>query len=245
MKKGTDGISPTFQSLNQESIVIEGRYPFSYLFWDSAGNVFHTIKEKLPTKTLEVRNAQPGSVSVVYDERYEITVESMKTAVGCVGHKIDLKEFENIASTIFDLVIKTLEIGTFERLGLRQVFVKKYSSMKKVHDALGTIPSTSFLMKTMDTHKDKILSPGVSLRMEDDKSGTLFSLKAVTRDFEFDIPPIFRDEGTESQQSLHQSLLMMDIDTYTLKEMLVGQVRLSDWIAQGLESVKRDAELFF
>lgn len=237
----------TFDKLKLESIVIEMRYPVAYLFWDRAGQVFEEIKRRLPAGRIELTSANPGTVSIVYDGRFDITVETGRFAVGCGGYGLEVKQFLTIASTVYQIVVETVKLEVFERIGLRQVFSKKFPSLRKANEALSQLPAIEMLQKPLGRHKDNVISPSATVRMEDEAKGTTFAIKTGERDFEVGMPAIFWDSIEEDDRKvrLHHSLFIFDIDTYTRSEVSIDQFELTEWVKQQSESVKHDAAMFF
>src|SRR5690348_7466575 len=129
MAKGSEALS--FEKLKLESMVIEMRYSFAYLFWDRAGQVFDQIQQKLPAGKVNLQSAQPGKVEIVYDGRYEITVETERFYIAVGGPGLETKKFFEVATVVYDTVIEMLGVEKFARVGFRQIFVKKFPSLKK------------------------------------------------------------------------------------------------------------------
>lgn len=239
--------SLSFKKLDQESIVIELRYPFAYLFWDRAGMIFDDIKHRLPGGTFELTNASPGKVSILFNRIYEITVETQQFSVGCSGHPLDVKNFLRVATTVYDTLAESLAFEVYNRIGLRQVFVKRYPTLTKASEALSELPAIAMLVKPLEGNPDATISPSAGVRIEEDSWGTLFSIKAAERDFTVNMPPIFWDSLEESKRTvnLHHALLMFDIDAYTKKDVSIDQFDLVEWTKQRMESVRKSAEMFF
>lgn len=239
--------SLSFDKLKLESIVVEWRYPFAYLFWDRAGQVFETIRRRLPAGNINLGDAKPGVVAIIYEGRFEITVETTRFWVACGAYLDDMKQFLEIASTVYKTVIEVLNIENFERVGLRQVFSKKYPSLRKANEALSQLPSIAMLQKPLEHHRNMQISPSALIRIEDEAKGYTFTIKAGERDFSVGIPAVYWDGVSELERNIshHHSLLLLDIDAYTKSEVSVDQFEVAEWVRQQRESVKSDAAMFF
>lgn len=236
--------SLAFNDLKLDTIVIELRYKFAFLFWDIAGELWNDIEEALPGE-LAVVGASPSSVSVVYADKYDILVEQERFALSSSHPNASLPEFISILETVFETIVSKLNIETFSRIGFRQIFVKDYSSMRKAIEALRTLPSIVIPQQLLASYENDFIAPGLTLRVEDDTKGMFFNLRGVGRSFETTIPAVFKKDTQSNQEIFQQSLLTFDIDFYTKMEIQVGQLSILDWVKQANEIVKRDASKFF
>lgn len=234
-----------FDDLHLESLVLEFRYPIAYLFWDFAGRVWQRIERALPDGEFDLENAGPGNVSAIYADRYQVQVGTQRASISCAHPKVEFSDFVPIAQTIYDIVIDKLEIESFNRIGFREVFVKKYASIDKVVAALQTLPSVSVPEAIREAFGSGAVGPGVTLRVEDDHKGTFFNLHGIGRRFDVKFPPLVADEKDSGPKVFDQAFLAMDIDSYTRSPVSVGQFGLKDWTIQAHQMAKRNAAHFF
>jgi hypothetical protein len=233
-----------FNDLKLETIVIELRYPFTFLLWDVAGELCHELEGKLPGSFVLI-NASPASVTVSYAARYDINVEQERLALSSSDPNASLTEFLEILQVLFDTVTDKLKIEVFNRIGFRQIFVKEYSSIKKAVAALRSMPSIVIPEKILSDYENDFIAPGLTLRVENETRGALFNIRGGERSFEVAVPNVFRKDAKIQRENLQHFLLSFDVDFYTKVEIPVGQLSIIDWVKQAHETVKRDAAKFF
>ncbi len=234
-----------FSDFKLETIVAELRYPFTFILWDVAGELWHELEEKLPAKGFIITEASPASVTVTYADKYEIGIQQERFVLNTSIPNVSLPEFFEILKVVFDLVTEKLQIEVFNRIGFRQVFVKPYSNIKKAVADLRTLPSIQIPPQILLGNENNYIAPGFSIRIEDGKKGKIFRLQAQNRRFEISIPPQFVSEANDIPNVFTQSIIVFDIDSYTQVQTTVGQLSIVDWFKQAHATIVKDAEKFF
>ena len=235
----------SFNEFKLETIVAELRFPFSFILWDIAGELWHELEEQLPTKSFLITNASPSSVTVTYDNKYEIGIEQERFVLNTSSPKATFPEFLEILKIIFELVSDKLKIELFTRIGFRQVFVKQYPSIKKVAEDLLSLPSIIIPSQILSDNTGSYIAPGITIRVEDGNKGKFFNLRGQNRTFEVNIPSIIAPKPDEVSNTYNQSILAFDIDFYTQIQVPIGQLSILDWFKQAHDSVVKDAGKFF
>lgn len=237
---------PKFSDLKLENIAVELRYSYAYLFWDLAGHVWRDVRYRLPPNSFVVNNANPGSVWVNYAGKYQLVIEAQRMAVGCMHPEPDLKEFFEITEVLYSLTIERLEIDTFDRIGLRQIFVKSYDSFAEVKKVLLSLPSISVPSGLLSKSTSEEVGVGLTFRIESDSTGTFYNLHGVDRSIDIGVPPEFSDSVENNKETVyHQSVLTLDTDVYTKTAISAGQVKIAEWMRQGIMYVKEKGPNFF
>lgn len=226
-------------SLKLTQATIEIRFDNLYILWDRAGLVWSKVSSIW--KNLKMGKAEPMVTSFLADERYELSLRLGR------AHFIDflpsssLKEFIENAELFVNLVVDSLDISEFTRLGFRLLYSKKFNDKA---EAANSFISTHMLNVPGGKHfniEGKIIMPKYSFVWEGESTAVKVSLTAQDRKFDLDVTP-----GVEELTSVHveRSEIIYDIDYYTLKNTKRGQLNVKDWISHAYHLVKRDSNIF-
>lgn len=218
----------------------ELRYPHAYPLWDAAGKIASEAAQRWPT--LVLREATPGQQKFRIGDNIEMAVLIDRWHVLSVGPKHNEDEFLRICRFAYDQAALTLRVPKFSRVGLRPTFLKRFNA---IDEAVQAFVSTGLVRVPDGRHfgiEGKLALPECILRYESDQLGCMAHLKVQTRkvgilekplgDVDFDLKEVERHE------------FVFDIDYYTMSDVLVGQLKVEEWIRQAMQVVRRDAKIF-
>lgn len=218
---------------------MEIRFNNAYLIWDRAGLLWSKANSIWPN--LKMGNAESMVTGFLVDDRYELAVYLDKAHLKDMQPSSSLKEFITNAELFVNLVIDSLELSEFTRLGFRLSYNKKF---KDKTEAANAFISTSILSVPSGKHfniEGKVFMPKYSLRWEGDSTAVTVSLTAQDKRIDLNVSP-----GVEEITPVHiaRSEIVYDIDYFTLKNTKKGQLNVKEWLSQAYHLVKRDSKVF-
>ena len=234
-----------FDDLVLETIVLEIRYDIAYLFWDYAGRIWKQISDSLSDRPLVLRSANPSSVVVICDNKYEIAVESTRFSVSVNVPMADFADFLKIVGAVFDIVVEKLALQSFTRLGIRQIYTKRYDTYGALAKALQSTPFVSVPKYLAEENKPAEILASTTIRVEKESRGMRLKLGGAERVVEMTIPPQLLRGSEESYRRENHFLLTLDLDAYTKNEVVVAQLSIKDWANQSREAAKKEGARLF
>lgn len=226
-------------NLKLTQATMEIRFDNAYLLWDRAGLVWS--KASSIWTNFKMDKADPMVTTFLVDERYQLSVQLGKAYFIDMLPSSSLKEFMANAELFVNLIVDSLEISEFTRLGFRLLYSKKF---KDKAEAANALISTNMLSIPSGKHfniEGKVFMPNYSLRWEGESTAVRVSLTAQDKKIDLDVSP-----GVEELAPVHieRSEIIYDIDYYTLKNTKKGQLNVKEWISQAYHLVKRDSNVF-
>jgi plasmid maintenance system killer protein len=227
-------------SFKLDKAVMEIRYGKAYVLWDCYGRILSELNSKWPD--LKMRDAKPNNYILRINGRYDAGADLEKAYFIDLTPASGLKEFKTDADFFLSLIIKTLDIRELSRLGFRLVF------RKKLHDKIEASESWTSMKMMSVPHgkhfniKGKVMEPNYSLRWEGESMGVRIMLNVQNRQFDLDPEPYLKEI---EPIHIEKHDLVYDIDYYTLKNTLAGQLNIPEWISQVNHLIRRDSNDFF
>jgi hypothetical protein len=219
--------------------VIEVRYPAAYAIWDHVGAVWSEVGRRWPDLKMS-QPAQPNKTSFKLDSgRFDAAMEVDQCRV--IGTRPDrpLEGLSEVASTLFEIIFRQLDILTLTRVGLRLLFFQKCKDVEEASAALLATNVVRIPASVMDHRKDdKIILPEFASRIEGSSMGVAFRLRAESRTVDFEAPPEF-EELLPHHDETHG--IVLDVDHYTKTPISIGKLNTREWIASSLKVARRDA----
>lgn len=226
-------------NLKLTQATMEIRFDNAYILWDRAGLVWS--KTSSIWSNLKMGKAEPMVTTFLVDDRYELSVQLGKAHFIDMLPSSSLKEFMTNADLFVSLVVDSLEISEFTRLGFRLLYSKKFKDKTEAANALMSTNMVSIPSGKHFNIEGKILMPKYSMRWEGESTGVRVSLTAQDKKIDLDVNP-----GIEELTPVHveRSEVIYDIDYYTMKNTKKGQLNVKEWISQAYHLVKRDSNVF-
>lgn len=226
-------------SLKLTQATMEIRFDNAYMLWDRAGLVWS--KASSIWTNLKMGKAEPMVTTFIVDDRYELSIQLDKAHFIDMQPISSLKEFMVNAELFVALVVDSLDITEFTRLGFRLLYSKKFQDKT---EAANAFISTKLINAPRGKHfniEGKILMPNYSLRWEGESTGVRVKLTAQDKKIDLTVGP-----GVEEILPVHveRSEVIYDIDYYTLKNTRKGQLNVKEWISQAYHLIKRDSNVF-
>jgi hypothetical protein len=216
-------------------IVIEIRYKSAYLLWDRCGSIWREASSIWPS--LKPTNVEPNRQSFRVDNKYEFGIELNKSFM--IAHYCKAKNIKDDQEAFIDLVRKCLKIDTYERVGTRFIYELECESVEdgaKKFSETGLVkcPTGPFL------NIDGNIKPRhISFLNEDEDTGVKVDLQTAVKKFEIEKPLGVKEFD---YPQLDKKILLLDVDYYTKKALLPGQLNVAEWVKQVDHAIKRDAQ---
>jgi hypothetical protein len=222
------------QFLNQS---FEIRYAPAYLLYDVSGKIWSSVRDKW--SDIKPVEAAPNSSRFVVGNEAELGVLLEKAHVIWPGKRVDQKKFYEYSSFIFDAVKSDLGVGRFTRIGLRQIFAKKFKSAEDASNAVlgsGLLKAPSIPMFGIE---GILRNAEMGFRYESDSLG--WHAKLASRSRKFNVDPPLGEEDDIPKVDAEYFEVVLDIDCYTLASTSVGKFKAEEWITQTQRLVRRDS----
>jgi len=226
-------------NLKLTQATMEIRFDNAYILWDRAGLVWS--KANSIWSDLKMGKAEPMVTTFIVDDRYELSVQLGKAHFIDMLPSSSLKEFMANAELFVNLVVDSLEIYEFTRIGFRLIYSKKFKDKAEAANALISTNMLSIPSGKCFNIEGKVLMPKYSIRWEGESTAVRVSLTAQDKKIDLDVNP-----GVEELTPVHveRSEVIYDIDYYTMKHIKKGQLNVKEWISQAYHLVKRDSNIF-
>jgi hypothetical protein len=226
-------------SLKIERSAFEVRYPNAYRLWDRSGTIWHRATGVWPP--LELVNAVPNQTLFRIGRDSELVVELGAARVIQHLPQFPLTAFSEIAERLLGLAREELDLKILSRVGLRIFLFREYPDQQAAAKAV----SDTRLVRAPAGRIFGAQGPPVgldcTLRWEGDATGVRVALMQQTREYKLDSPPEF---DLAPPQHVKRVGVSVDFDFYTIKPIEIGQLRVSEWIADRVHLLRRDADTF-
>lgn len=228
-----------FDDLTLFNVAFEVRFDQAFLVWDRSGAIWNDVNKAVPD--LKAKHVEPNKVVFGTQGKSELDLSVELSRLGIIASNPEktLREFSETAAKFTRIVVTTLEIERYSRVGLRLMFRKIYS---KPEEAASALLSTGILKAAPDQLfgvQAATVSPEYSIRKEDGKNG--FSIRFRAETVKLDLVPDFGTSDFIEPASKTENRVNYDVDCYTQAFSPVGSLIVSDWILQTYHVVKRDS----
>lgn len=222
----------TLEDFQLSHLVCEVRFDGAYLLFDRTGGIWHSLKQQYPTLTLV--SASPNSSTFRFDT-YTLVVELELARIFVNKPPVDLSAFQEHCDFFFNLVIESLDIRTFTRIGLRPIY-----SMSLTDPDLAQKHIRGLHVDTANAARFGIKDPPVEvlMRWESDTVGCFIRFVAQPGRSVTLTPTMLRESPDGRPDS--GAAVLIDIDYYTLAVVDRAQWRASEWIEQSMHLTKRE-----
>jgi hypothetical protein len=237
--KSTERRHLTLADLTFEKSAFEIRYAQNELHWDRAGLIWHTMKRKYPD--LRMKHAQPNNTAFTLNKSIDLNLTTENASVIAQYPPATFETFLEIAQFFNSVLCETLEILSFTRIGFRPIYTKSFPSVK---DAAKALLSTAMVVSDIGTPfgiKDATFTPEIILRWKAENGGGMVRGLIEERGVELDITPGFEEI---KPFKVEKAFLVIDFDYYNAGAISVGQIRVSDWIKNAHQVIRKDAGRF-
>ena len=219
--------------------IFEVRYDNAYMLWDRAGEIWAKTSSMWPN--LEAEKVEPSITTFRLENKYQLSVNLGKAHIIDLKPSLSLNEFMEKAENFIKLVIQTLKITNFIRVGFRLVYIKSFSDK---FEAANSLLSTKMLLVPSGRLfgiEGKVVLPRYAIVCEGDSAATRVLLEVRDKKVDFDPPPNIEEL---SPVHLEKYELLYDVDYYTLSKVSIGQLNMKEWLSQIYHLVKRDSKYF-
>jgi hypothetical protein len=221
------------------SVNFEVRYDHAYLYWDRAGLLWQAMRQSNPN--LKLKEAAPAKVMMTIDQRFQLTVEIDKLIVAVFTPPSNIDDYVPLCQQLLSLVVNTLDLTLFLRIGLRVIYRHQFRSREEASDAL---ISTKIMKVPEGKHfgiEGQPKLPHYAIRWEGDKLGVQVNFRAQER--KILVEGMMGETAVERiDKDLYE--LLFDVDYFTIGTVEVGQFRASDWIPNAMRVIRRDSKVF-
>ena len=217
----------------------EIRYNNAYALWDKAGIIWTTADKKW--SQLKMINAEPAVTSFRLEDRYELSVKLDRTSIIDFKPTSKLKGFLENAKQFIDIVVNCLELDMIERLGFRIIYALPSSDKSAASNVIADANIMNIPKGKCFNIEGQPLLPEYSIVWEGNSLGARIKILAQEKEINLDVNPAIKEID-----SYHEKIseVLLDIDYYTLKPILTGQLDVNEWISQAYHVIKRDAHVF-
>ena len=224
--------SPSHKDLSLGYATCEVRYDPAYLIFDRTGAICLESREHYPD--LKITAASPTSTSFS-GKGYTFTVEQACSRAMLNIKRHDPKEFGEMTSHFFEIVLRLLDVRVLTRIGLRQGYFKAFSE----HDDGGSAVKALTLQHVSSDNYFGL--PGESqeliMRWESSEVGAMLHVVPVPGTLALAIPDVLKIEGDAEKK--YKSAIVFDVDYYTLAPTYRTQWSSQEWIAQSSHVIKK------
>ncbi len=226
------------ENFDLAKIVMEIRYESAYLLWDRCGTVWTEATSIWPG--LKPMDINPNRQSFRLKDKYEFHIELDKSFM--IAHYCKAKDICEDQERFIRLVSNSLNIEAYERIGTRFIYELECEDIKeggkKIYETgLTKLPAGPFL------NVDGNVTPRhISFLNENEDTGVKVDFQMVTKKFEIEKPLGVKEFD---YPQLDKKVLLFDVDYYTKKIVLPGQLNVSEWVKQVDHSIKRDSQKLF
>lgn len=213
--------------------IFEARFPQSFLLWDRSGQIWTSISKIF--ENLRMVNAVPNNTQFENTSFY-LVVEPGLLRIAAKDDK-PFHEFEKYADSFFRIVVESLEIQLFDRLGLRTIWARQFPTMPEALEALRSLhtfhefKAESFGIEATSANYDAKTS------WEGERNGAIFGLRVEKRHYNPQVPWEARSHIDISTKDKH--LLIVDVDYFTVPKLRRDQVDAKEWINSSQRVVKK------
>jgi hypothetical protein len=218
--------------------ICEIRYEDAYLLFDRTGRVLQEMKNGFTE--LNVIEATPTKTTARSTEG-AFALELRQSRVSAENPDSNLDAFTTSSKRFFDIVVDSLEVKVFTRIGLRLLFRK---DLQDLHGAKKDLDSLRLINLPPQLRYEAADQPEeVMFRWQSDQVGAMLRLKAEKGTIDVILPP----ELESAEPKIHKSYtgLVLDVDYYTVAPVERSQWDPSSWIQQSARIVRRDTDKIF
>lgn len=226
-------------TMNIARVLLEVRFDNAYLIWDRAGQLWSAATKRWPT--IENQEAQPGQILFIHPEKFKFETRLERCSIAAYSPNRTLSTFTEYADEFISLVIETLEIIEFTRIGFRIIFHQEYDSREESTASVAELRAINASPGPHFSKDERPVEINYLYRLEGEVTGTTVRVKSVRKNLDVAIPFDISFMGAESiSKSMH--LVEIDIDFYTVQSAAVSQIDVREWISDAYHEIKRGAK---
>jgi hypothetical protein len=213
--------------------ICEIRYEDAHLLFDHTGRTLQNMKSAFTD--LKVTSAAPNQTTGRCKEG-AFALELAASRFSAENPDSKLEAFGVRCKNFFEIVIDSLELKVFTRIGLRVLYRADTTDLDKARKKLNELELVnrpSELRYEASEEPEELI-----LRWQNDEVGTMLRLKAEKGTVDVVLPPELEMEKSSISKSYVG--LVLDVDTYTVAPVERSQWDASSWIQQSIRIVRRD-----
>ena len=223
----------SFSDLSIGHIVFETRYDLAFLIFDRTGAICQASQKHYPELTIV--QASP-SITTFTAKEHAFSVDQVASRAQYGHSNIDAKEFASSAAPFFRIVIETLEIPILTRIGLRIAY---YAAFPEADEASDFIRSLKFQHDVSEVRFGISNKPNeVIFRWESSDLGAM--VHVTSQPGNTALPFGDMAKAKEGFGKTYKSLVVFDVDYYTLKPAHRKQLDPEEWITQSSHLIKKE-----
>ena len=185
-----EGMPVELSQLTANRAVLEVRFENAVLLWDRAGSIFSDIRRLYPG--IEFKNIQPNQQLTRLTPKIEFSMSIDRAFIVNSKPSVDFSELKKVGGEIFPLLIRSLEIADFTRIGLRILFQREFPNKGACADyILEALPSLERRGKHFGMDA-RVTDPEIALRWEGETVGCFVRFNVIGNKLKVDIPPEFK-----------------------------------------------------
>lgn len=223
------------------SAAVEIRFDHAYLLWDRAGALWAEVRRTL--KDLEPVQGSPNQTVFRIGRRWQFACEMERARVIDQQPDRSVEEIASKAHALFDGIRRVLEVSTYKRIGFRPQFRRVFERVEDASAALLNSGVISFPERQVFGNEGQPSFPEVAVRWNGKAHSVTQRIKVEERRAEVSLPggPDIDKLVTVKKESVVTWSLDMDIDYFTVGEVLTTQWNSEEWLRQAMHVIRRDS----
>lgn len=223
----------SIDSFQLEKIVFEARYDRGFLYWDRCGKIWKELTDKWPN--LKEINVAPESATFrLGDKALNLLFDKSKCNL-TQEFPEDLDTFYDISDKFILVIRENLDINVFKRIGNRYLFLKPFSELSEVIEAIKKIKIISIKEDKIIHLGTKFLELGTNFRIGSDDLNYSIKIGSINRALEVSLPPPL----TVDTSRFNKVGLLFDVDIYTEKFTEAGILKPDEFIRANLRRIHK------
>jgi hypothetical protein len=202
------------------------------MIFDRTGAICLENREHYPD--LKIIAASPASTSFSANG-YTFTVEQSSSRAFLNTKRHDPKEFGEMTSRFFEIILRLLDIRVLTRIGLRQGYFKAFSEPE---DGKNAVKALTQQLVSSDNYFGL---PGESreliMRWESSDVGAMLHVIPAPGTTTLAFSDVLKIE--EDVEKKYKSAIVFDVDYYTIAPTYRTQWSSQEWIAQSSHVIKK------
>ena len=221
-----------FSQLHLERIAFEIRYEHGYLYWDRSGHVLRDMIGKFPK--FEVKSVELGGTQALWpDEAIAFTFANDKFHI--TQNEVEsITLFKEAAAHLSSVIFGHLNVKTFNRVGVRFIYVYPTTTKKDADELLATSRLFSTDLKEAEPF-GRVADREIMLNMQREERGYMIRLSAAHREVLRSGITKPLSLGTEKFQA---DVVVFDVDSFTTKSGDISILSVPDFIRTATKTVE-------
>ncbi|MGE4080112.1 MAG: hypothetical protein AB7F22_31670 [Reyranella sp.] len=207
------------------AVTFEVRYERNLNLWDRPGRYWNSWLAKYPD--IKINSATPNEVQAIGPNVRAMT--GLDRSFIIANRPENLKDLEEKATLMVDLLGDVLEVAAFNRLGFRTVYRRRFADKQEaaaamINVGLLKVPTAS----AFGIENATVLHPEYAVKLEGEDFGVRVAMKAQELKITIETSGDVEEEMAPKQEDQIFQDVIFDLDYYTLKPVLMGQLRVSE-----------------